>query len=349
MRVTNSMLVSNFMNDLNNSMNRMGKLQTQMTNNRKYAHISDDPVSVIYSQQARYKLHRLGQYQDNVDMAQSWLTSAETSVLDLNEVAKAAYESLIDARTDVKSGTDRQNVAKYLGQLRDHVLQDLNSTFGDKYIFGGYNTTGYVENGELVTPFGYVDKPVYADPSDPTSELLYTERRLTFHGIDMMTTDPAEQTKLQELFGEKLTFDIGPGQEMDVTVNGIDLVSFKYGAPPNDEAMNLYNLLDEVMRYVNDPDNSTQDIPDELISKLQSGQNHLLNLTADIGGRTSRLDLVQARYERDEINYTQMKSDAEDADQAELIMQYKMAEAVYKAALSTGAYIIQPTLMDFLR
>jgi flagellar hook-associated protein 3 FlgL len=44
-----------------------------------------------------------------------------------------------------------------------------------------------------------------------------------------------------------------------------------------------------------------------------------------------------------------MKSDAEDADEAELIMRYKMAETVYKAALSTGASIIQPTLMDFLR
>ena len=44
-----------------------------------------------------------------------------------------------------------------------------------------------------------------------------------------------------------------------------------------------------------------------------------------------------------------MKSNAEDVDFAEVIMNQKMAEAVYQASLAAGARIIQPTLMDFLR
>jgi flagellar hook-associated protein 3 FlgL len=58
---------------------------------------------------------------------------------------------------------------------------------------------------------------------------------------------------------------------------------------------------------------------------------------------------LEIRYAQDEINYTQMMSDAEDVDFAEVIMNQKMAEAVYQAALSAGARVIQPTLMDFLR
>ena len=44
-----------------------------------------------------------------------------------------------------------------------------------------------------------------------------------------------------------------------------------------------------------------------------------------------------------------MRSDAEDVDMADVIMYLKMAEAVYQAALSAGARVIQPSLMDFLR
>ena len=44
-----------------------------------------------------------------------------------------------------------------------------------------------------------------------------------------------------------------------------------------------------------------------------------------------------------------VQSNIEDIDTAEVIMQYKTAESVYMAALSTGSKIIQPSLLDFLR
>jgi flagellar hook-associated protein 3 FlgL len=39
----------------------------------------------------------------------------------------------------------------------------------------------------------------------------------------------------------------------------------------------------------------------------------------------------------------------EDVDMAEVIMRLKSEENVYRASLSAGARIIQPTLVDFLR
>jgi len=38
-----------------------------------------------------------------------------------------------------------------------------------------------------------------------------------------------------------------------------------------------------------------------------------------------------------------------EADMAELIVEYQNQENVYKAALSVGAQIIQPSLVDFMR
>ena len=401
-RITNSMLVSNFMNDLYNNMNKLSKLQSQMASGKKYAHISDDPVAVIFSQQARYKLARLEHYQLNVDAAESRLTQVETGLMELNNVLISAYESVIDARTGVKSDSDRVNIAMYMGQLRDHILQTLNTTYGDKFIYGGYNTTGYTDTGKAVPPFTVNDAG-----------------NLCYNGVDLTQTDAKTLALIDRLRQDVLTFDLGIGTEMPVSVNGIDLVFYGrepvmdqvfesdgvtpvldadgnpvyaqrmqqvtdiYGAAqfesdgvtpimePVFANLNIYNLVSRLYDALNgDPVSdiagtvteyhgtegtrvvADMDIYEYLevsITQLQRAQNHVLAITADIGGRTKRIEILKSRYEQDNINYLQMLSDAEDMDIAEVIMNYKMAETVYRAALASGASIIQPTLMDFLR
>jgi flagellar hook-associated protein 3 FlgL len=135
---------------------------------------------------------------------------------------------------------------------------------------------------------------------------------------------------------------------MPVTMNGIELLFFTTtDKDGNTIVRNAFNVLEELYQNI-ETGQSVGDIS-TAIKPLQDGQNHLLTKTAEIGGRIRRLDLLEARYEQDEINYKRMRSDSEDADMAEVIMNQKMAEAVYQAALSAGARIIQPTLMDFLR
>ena len=47
--------------------------------------------------------------------------------------------------------------------------------------------------------------------------------------------------------------------------------------------------------------------------------------------------------------YEELLSKNQDADMAEVIMELKMQENVYRASLSAGARIIMPSLVDFLR
>jgi len=146
------------------------------------------------------------------------------------------------------------------------------------------------------------------------------------------------------LQSDVLTFDVGPAVSMAVTINGIDLAFFQGS---DGKTRNIFNVLDDIYQAASSGAGAEE--LGRLIRPLQDAQNHLLTKVAELGGRTRRLDLLEARYAQDEINYEQMKSDAEDADFAEIILYQKMAEAVYQAALSAGARIIQPTLMDFLR
>ncbi|KNY28626.1 flagellar hook-associated protein FlgL [Pseudobacteroides cellulosolvens] len=85
------------------------------------------------------------------------------------------------------------------------------------------------------------------------------------------------------------------------------------------------------------------------ITEMDLLRDRVMSVRSDIGARTNRIELTLNRLENDNINFTQLMSENEDADMAETIMNLKNEENVYKASLEGGARIIQPSLMDFLR
>jgi len=363
------MLQNTLLSNLSMNLNRMDKLQNQLSSGRKFGHISDDPSALIYGQAARNKLARLSHYQGTVETAQSWLTQAEAGIMELNKVVGAVYEELVSAGS-VKTDEDKKNLAMVVKQLQDHYVDTLNTSYGDRFVFSGYNTPGDFANGmaPVIKPFTIVED------MGPSGNI---ERKLHFNGFDisqfngMSTADfnagldgtpppPFGEitfNMLRQLMNDVVEFDVAPGVSMPVTQNGIDVVLFV----TNDEngmpiIRNTFDLLQDIYIAINGDDSTTPPTPPKdtseltkLIGEIQGAQNHLLTRTAEIGGRQRRLELLEARYAQDNLNYEKMRSDAEDADMAEVIMFLKMSETVYQAALSAGARVIQPTLMDFLR
>ncbi|MEL7608385.1 MAG: flagellar hook-associated protein FlgL [Bacillota bacterium] len=311
MRVTNSMITKNYLTNLNANMTTLSKYQTQMASGKRITTISDDPVGVLRSMQYRVNLYRSEQYQKNVDTAKSWLTQAETSVMELNSVITSAYESSIQASSAYITDQDKAAVAEMIGQLRDQVVTLANSQIGDKYIFGGYNT--------LQQPFKV----------DQTTGVL------SYNGLDL--SDDSNPALLAQN-DQNLQLEIGFGLKTDVSMPGTKLLG------TGDD--NIYAVLDGLYKALKNG-GSPQEIAG-YSSKLQNAQSDVLSLAAEIGGRSNRLDLVNKRYDDDILNYTEMKSNVEDVDAAEIIMQYKMAEFTYLAALKTGNSIIQPSLVDYL-
>jgi flagellar hook-associated protein 3 FlgL len=334
MRITNSMMANNYTRNLQRSYSRVNALQEQMTTNRRFTHISEDPSAFLAGQRARYALTRVADYQRSIDMAKSRLTQAEADLADLSDIAVSAYETAVDLANDTKETDDRQNVAEYIAQLRDHTLMTLNSIFGDKYAMGAYNTAGTHPSGEKTAPFT-VDE---------------TTGHLLFNGIDV--TEPANYAKIDAAMSEVITYDVGVSAEMGVAVNGAAAAIFSVEKDAGGNVIkvsNLYNTLDAFYNKLQDPACTGKELSEEYVAPFQEAQKKTLALTAEIGGKQKRLALLESKYGQDAINYTQMKSDAEDADEAELIMQFKMAETVYKAALAVGNYVLQPTLMDFIK
>ena len=370
------MLVNNLLRNLSNNYNKVDKLQNMMASGRKFAHISDDPIALIYSQMARNKLARLDHYQTAVGSAKDWLDQAENGLMELQKVMADAYEACVDAAHDGKTDGDKQNIAQVVGQLRSHFVDSLNAAFGDKYVYAAYNTPGDPALGfgnEGIKSFTVVDGKLHFNGLDLSkfdgmpADLLTVDLSglsdadaviaIDGLGVNMGSLTHGDVIMLHRLKGEVLSFDVGPGINMPVTMNGIDMVLFtNIDESGNVVARNIYNVLTDLYEGTNGDPTATPPVAPlsageltKIIKPLQDAQNHLLTKTAIIGGRTKRLELLEARYEQDSINYQQMKSNAEDVDMAEVIMHIRIAESVMQSAMSAGARLIQPSLMDFLR
>jgi flagellar hook-associated protein 3 FlgL len=232
-------------------------------------------------------------------------------VLELNEVLKSAYETAVNQSTGTMDGQDKAAAASLIGQLRDHLVTIGNAKAGDKYIFGGYNVT---------------NAPFAVDASG----------NIQYNGLDLTNaTNPALMTMADESINYAVGYDITLG----ISINGAKL----FGTGDD----NLYTLFDNFYNAL-----TSDASPDELsgyITKIQDAQGNALAIEAEIGGKTNRLELIQNRFEEDILTYTDRKSKIEDVDEAEAIMNYKMAETVYQASLQVGSDIIQLSLVDFLK
>nr|WP_255688861.1 flagellar hook-associated protein FlgL [Pontibacillus sp. HN14] len=88
---------------------------------------------------------------------------------------------------------------------------------------------------------------------------------------------------------------------------------------------------------------------EESIAAIDRNINDVVNTRADLGARMNRVELVEDRLSSQEVMANRILSDNEDAELEKVITKLKTQESVHRAALSVGARIIQPTLMDFLR
>ncbi|MBW7652088.1 flagellar hook-associated protein FlgL [Anoxybacillus sp. ST4] len=126
-------------------------------------------------------------------------------------------------------------------------------------------------------------------------------------------------------------------------------VKLKINVTPNNVfKQGLFDTLQDIEDVLNGKSTSGKTL-DNLLSDLDNHLNAVLAERAELGARVNRLELVEQRLAEQQLIAKRMISDNEDADIEKIITELKSQESVHRAALSVGARIIQPTLVDFLR
>jgi flagellar hook-associated protein 3 FlgL len=107
----------------------------------------------------------------------------------------------------------------------------------------------------------------------------------------------------------------------------------------------LIAIFDQLIKDLRD--DNTEGLSKGL-SRIEKQSDNINAIRAELGVKMNRVELTTNRILDDTLNLKELLSKNEDADIAEVIMNLMMQEYVYKASLSGGARVIQPTLVDFL-
>lgn len=308
-RVTQSMLSSNMLRNLNTSYGKMSKMQDNLTSGMKITRASDDPVVAVKGMQYRTQLDKVQQFQRNMNEAEAWLDTTDVALDQVGTALNRVKELVVQAANDTNTADDRAKIKLEIDQIRQQIQDVANTQLGGKYIFSGTHTQKPL----------FVNGAVNQDLQNGTA----------------LKPGATGEVKIEVFDGVQLKVNTNDAADIFTTTN--DLLD-KISTALENPASTGGEIGDLLGSLANGTDLT-----------LANAQAKVLDARADVGARMNRVELMMNRLDIQEINVTKQKSLNEDTDYAETITKMVTQESIHQAALSVGAKIIQQTLVDFMR
>ncbi|GLC87832.1 flagellar hook-associated protein FlgL [Lysinibacillus piscis] len=187
MRVTQSMLSSNMLRNLNTSYNKMSKYQNMLDSGSKITRPSDDPVVAVKGMGYRVDIDKNVQYQRNIREAHTWLDTTDEAFDQVGSALKRVKELIVQAANDSNTPEDRQKINAEMEQIREQLRDIANTKVGENYIFSGTHTNeplylaGGAPNPAITSGGG---KPIEINVFDGIAMNINTPGTTLFADID---------------------------------------------------------------------------------------------------------------------------------------------------------------------
>ncbi len=255
-----------------------------------------------------------------------------------NEMSKElAGDYILDTNPGIEKNGDGSINYEYYQEkgISVFTLEELDNKFGVSVLTGTVTTD--VVSGILTNAVDFLsDNPAALGPNKLTAETLALDTAMT----DLFGLDDVISVQIPGESESRMKMQIGTSQTVDVTITGLDLLGVG--------GDNIYHILGKAVSMLSSGEADPEDIS-KMITSLQNAQSNVLMIQTKIGATQNRMTLMSGRYDSSELNYTEMRSDAEDVDMAQAIINLTEAQTVYNAALAGGAEILRTSLIDFLR
>lgn len=142
---------------------------------------------------------------------------------------------------------------------------------------------------------------------------------------------------------EAIKYPIGPGINIQVNRTGDEIFLDN----------NIFSKLIALRDTLENKNNLPQDEQIQAISNqtglIDNIHTNILNEAATLGGKIRRLELTENRLRDAQLAVESLRSNFEDTDTTDIVLKLKNEENLFQATLASGARVIQPSLLDFLR
>ena len=321
MRITNGSVMSTYLRDLQNNLQSMDKLNTQLNTSKQVNKISDDPFKTVKIMNVQGEINNVEKYNYNCDEITGWLDITDES-LDRVGNLTSEIKTLLTSIQDTFGPDEIKAVQTEINEKIKQVGEAMNTTYAGKYVFGGSVT----------------DQPPVRVETDPTSGLA----KIVINNTDKNgNIDPDLSARLDA----SLKSEISDGITMDYNLTIKNITSTTGKETGKKSGLDILN--DVVQKLNSDP--VDMDEIKKLSSDLGGYMNDVLNNRSLIGAKTNTVSAVKDSNEENILEMKGKFSQMQDVDYADKFMELKEAQMVYNATLQVGAKLLQPTLLDYLR
>lgn len=291
-RVTQSMMNTQLIRNLNNNMRRLDHLQNQLNTGMKLNRPSDDPVGITYSLRYRSELSINNQYQRNVETALSWMDYTDTALNQIGDILHRANELALRAANGTNPPAAMDAIKGEIDELYSQLVDIGNSQINGKYIFNGQKTdiapydmsnamTATTDNypiqfeisAGIVVPVNLSGNDVFGPPGDTTNAFQI----LKDLSLALENNDHSGAQAAADKIKERMDGLLGQRSEIGAKVNRVELIESRL------KDMNLN--ISELQSKVEDADMA------ELFIRLKMDEN-VYQASLSAGARIIRPSLV---------------------------------------------------------
>lgn len=309
MRITNKTLTSNYLRNLNRNLAQMQKYHNQLSSGKEVSKPSDNPMLVSKIMSLKDNIAANEQYNTNISDSLGWTQTQDTALNDVSRTLNRIRDLMIYGANGSLSDTDRAAIKDEVEMQMGQLVDVLNTNFDGRYIFAGQKTT--------TRPFELVDGK-------------NGNKAIKYSGDE-----------------NNIAREISTGVTIDLVTSGREVIG-----NGTDVDNHLGTFLNNVVAAFDGKDEnglSPKDLSGDLLGKMDTHLDRILRTRSKIGAVHNRLEAAEARNKAENMNLKGLLSNREDIDVAEKYMEFSIMAVVYQASLKTGANILQPSLLDYLR
>lgn len=138
--------------------------------------------------------------------------------------------------------------------------------------------------------------------------------------------------------------EIAPKVSLEIKSDGSLITQTTGTTVGNDKIMALLTHISQAM-----DSGDTDALSGDLLKDMDKHIDNVIRFRSKMGATYNRLESAGERNTSENLNMTELLSKSEDIDLAEKMMQFSVMSTVYQASLATGAKILQPSLLDYIR
>jgi flagellar hook-associated protein 3 FlgL len=137
-RMTQKMMSGRALLGMQTGLERLGKVQEQLTTGRVINRPSDDPTSATSAMRIRTSVAAQKQYARNANDAVAWLNQIDATFSSMTDQVRRARDIALQGANDGAMGPQaREALATEVDQVREGLIATANTTYLGRPVFGG--------------------------------------------------------------------------------------------------------------------------------------------------------------------------------------------------------------------